>query len=302
MRTVLIVLICFVQQSIFAQEIIETPRVKDAKIAFVSYRSGSAEIYFMDADGSNLEQITDSPYDNRFPVQIDMRTLGFSQIDSANNFKAMQIDVYTKEVKVQESNPIIPGAEWEQPSPDGRYIAFVKNIEGVNELYLYDTVNKVENQVTRNRRDDIPAHSINHRWSWDGKKIAFMSGPDWYNQFIRVFDLKNGTTKVITERGYMNSGLLWLKDNENLIANIKILNETLYDLYNVNTESGAVTQIAFGINLHPNISPDGNWIVFESQRHKNDGEVYIMLPDGSNQIRLTENPDYNGRCIWFKLK
>ena len=49
-----------------------------------------------------------------------------------------------------------------------------------------------------------------------------MSGPDWYNQFVRLYDLENDTVRTITERGYMNSGLLWQKDNENLIANIKI--------------------------------------------------------------------------------
>ena len=61
-------------------------------------------------------------------------------------------------------------------------------------------------------------------------------------------------------------------------------------------------QLTAGINLHPDVSPDGEWIVFESQRHQNDGEVYIMKKDGSEQTRLTFADSYDGRCIWFDPK
>ena len=128
-----------------------------------------------------------------------------------------------------------------------------------------------------------------------------MSGKDWYNQVIRIYDVLEGTIYPVTDRGYMNSGLKWLADNNTLIANLKIRDETLYELYSVDTSTGTLTQLTKEINLHPDVSPDGEWIVFESQRHANDGEVYIMKKDGSNQIRLTNNDKYNGRCIWFKL-
>ncbi len=294
--------LCLFVKSASCQELSQKPLIEGVKIAFVSYRSGTAEIYFMNSDGSGVEQITDSPEDNRFPVQLDQRTLGFTRIDSLRNFKKYEIDIYTKEEKIQDRTPVVPRADWELKSPDGQYTAYLKNISGVNELYFYDHQEESETRVTSNVRDKIPAHSVNHVWSFDSKSIAFMSGPDWYNQFIRVYDLESKNIEVVSERGYMNSGLLWLKDNKTLIANLKIRDKTLYELYSLNTDTKKLTQLTDNINLHPNISPDGNWIVFESQRHQNDGEVYIMRPDGSDQIRLTNNPDYNGRCIWFKLK
>lgn len=289
---------CFLFSHLAAQ----VPVLEDVKIAFVSYRSGSAEIYLMNSDGSGVEQLTDSPEDNRFPVQLDFRTLGFTRIDSQQNVTEHQIDIYTREEQLQVLDPVVPGAEWEATDSSGRYTAYFKRIQRVNELFIYDHLEKYERQVTRNLREGILAHSVNHTWSANGRFIAFMSGPDWYNQFIRVYDLETDSIRVVTERGYMNSGLLWLTDNATLIANLKVRDETLYDLYQVEVASGAVRQITDGINLHPNISPDGQWIVFESQRHGSDGEVYVMRPDGSQQTRLTDNPNYNGRCIWFRLK
>ncbi len=278
------------------------PLLKDVKIAFVSYRSGSAEIYMMNSDGSEVEQITNSQEDNRFPVQIDKRTLGFSRMDKERKFTKYQIDIYTKEEKLLEENPVLPGAKWEAKSPDGRYIAFIRSTDYRDrELFLYDLKLKKEKQITKKEDSGTSAYSINHSWSPDGKRLVFMSGPDWYNQYIRIYNLEDDTIQTVTKRGYMNSGLVWLKDSKNLIANLKIRDKTLYELYHVAIATGAVTPLTANINLHPNISPDGNWIVFESQRHKNDGEVYIMRPDGSDQIRLTFNDSYNGRCIWFRL-
>ena len=192
-------------------------------------------------------------------------------------------------------------AEWESESPNGRYIAYIKQQNKANELFLYEKSTAEETQLTQNFQDSIFAHSINHMWSADSKQLSFMSGPDWYNQFIRVYDLASKTTEVVSPRGYMNSGLLWLNDNKTLIANIKIRNENLYELWSLDTESKALTQLTDSINLHPSLSPDGNWVLFESQRNLDDGDIYIMRPDGSQQTRLTNSPEYEGRAAWFVL-
>ncbi len=284
------------------QESNKAPLLEDVKIAFVSYRTGTAEIFMMNSDGSEVEQITNSSENNRFPFQIDATTLGFTRIDSLNNSKKFQIDINSKVEKPYLNEPVAEGAKWESAGPNGRYVAFVRsNDYRDRELYIYDSELKKETKITDREDESTKAYSINHSWSRDGKKLIFMSGPDWYNQFIRIYDVETGEVRAVTERGYMNSGLLWLPDNKTLIANLKIENETLYELYSVDVASGAVKQLTNDINLHPNISPDGKWIVFESHRHGNNGEVYIMKTDGTNQVRLTNNPDYNGRCIWFEL-
>ncbi len=280
----------------------EPPKYDHIKIAFVSYRTGSADVYLMNTDGSNIEQITNTAEDNRFPTQIDQKTIGFTRFYGDRTTKKFQIDVVTKEEKAQEIDPIVESAEWEVSDPSGRYVAYVKNTDRVNDLFLYDKNSKEEVQVTSNVEDSLFAHSINHRWSYNGEKIAFMSGPDWYDQFVRVYDLKTGKTEILTTRGYMNSGLLWLKDNKTLIVNIKIRNKTIYELWSLNTDTKELKQLTEGANLHPALSPDGEWVLFESQRHGDDGELYIMRPDGSRQIRLTDSPEYEGRAMWFETQ
>ena len=132
-----------------------------------------------------------------------------------------------------------------------------------------------------------------------------MSGPDWYNQFLRIYDLKTGKTKVITQRGYMNSGLLWLKNDNALILNIKIRDKTTYELWRINADGSNLHQLTNHPgrgSVHPAISPDGQWVVFETGRDGDDGELYLMRPDGSAQTRITFHRSYEGRPAWIELK
>ena len=60
-------------------------------------------------------------------------------------------------------------------------------------------------------------------------------------------------------------------------------------------------------NIHFDISPDGQYLVFESQRDSIvedqawNSEIYVMRIDGTQQIRLTNHPNFDGRPIWFPL-
>ena len=66
------------------------------------------------------------------------------------------------------------------------------------------------------------------------------------------------------------------------------------------------TRAASG-NHHPSWSPDGNRIAFDSNRD-GDHEIYVMNVDGTNQVRLTDNPandlvptwSEDGRSIYFQ--
>ena len=287
---------------LFSQQKAESPLLEGLKIAFVSYRTGSAEIYLMNSDGSALEQLTNSPENNSFPIQLDNRTLGFNRTDSLRNTTSYQIDIYTKEESVYNELPIRPGAKWQVENPENQHWAFIRSNDYKDrELFIYNANTGFEKQLTSFKNPEFATYSVNHSWSPDGKSLVFMSGKDWYNQVIRLYNLETGLIKQVTERGYMNSGLKWLNDGINIIANLKIKDKTHYELYSVNSETGDLNQLTKGINLHPDVSPDGEWIVFESQRHNNDGEVYIMKKDGTQQLRLTNNPNYNGRPVWIKL-
>lgn len=275
----------------------------NVKIAFVSYKTGTADIFLMNPDGTEIEQITNTSDKNSFPYQIDNRTIGFTRTDSTKKEQKFKIDIITKKEEPIVHRSIVENAKWEVASENGRYTAFIRSTGySDRELYINDSETEKEIKITDKDKEEYTALSVGFSWSKNSNYLIFMSGPDWFNQFVRIYDIENGKTSAITERGYMNSGIQWLHDNETLIANLKIRGETLYEIYSIKISNGKLIQLTDGINLHPDISPDGEWIVFESQRNKNYGEVYIMRKDGSDQRRLTNNENYNGRCIWFELQ
>ena len=51
-----------------AEPVEENEVAPPSKIAFLSDRDGNAEIYVMDADGSNLTNLTNNPAGDGFPV------------------------------------------------------------------------------------------------------------------------------------------------------------------------------------------------------------------------------------------
>ena len=277
------------------------------RIAFVSYRGGTADVFMMCPDGSDLKKITDTKDNNSFPQRAeDGQHLIYRQSDPEDpySFVNKRINLLTGAEEIHAPAPLVPGATWEEISPDGRYVAYLKEISDFQELFLFDRETNSHRQITQNQLDEIPAHSINHRWSFDGSQLAFMSGPDWYNQFLRIYYLDSGETEVVSPRGYMNSGLHWCPDNESLVLNIAIRHERSYELWRINSDGSDLHPLTdhpdLG-NVHPDISPDGNWVVFESGRDEVGMDLYIMRPDGSQQIRLTDHPAYDGRPAWIVL-
>ena len=65
------------------------------------------------------------------------------------------------------------------------------------------------------------------------------------------------------------------------------------------SEQGKITQITNNnfADRFPSFSPDGNWIVFHSDRDGNT-ELYKMRPDGSEVTRLTFNPATDATASW----
>jgi Tol biopolymer transport system component len=102
----------------------------------------------------------------------------------------------------------------------------------------------------------------------------------------------------------MFSGVVWLKENNSFIINIKIKNKTTYELWGINLDGSGLKQLTDHPkrgSVHPAISPDGKWIAFETGRDGDDGEIYIMKPDGSEQTRLTFDKAYDGRPAWIEV-
>ena len=51
-------------------------------------------------------------------------------------------------------------------------------------------------------------------------------------------------------------------------------------------------------DMMPSLSPDGSKIVFRSLRRDGNDQIYVINSDGSNLVRLTDNPGENSAPVW----
>jgi Tol biopolymer transport system component len=136
------------------------------RIAFASKRSGTFDIYAMNADGTGTRRLTSAPADDGHPTwSPDGRRIAFE--------RGITGDIYVMNADGSGARAITDDPAGEtQPawSPDGRWIAYVRKIPG--------TENR---EVWLVRPDGTGAHGLTElgrashgpSWSPDSRRIAF---------------------------------------------------------------------------------------------------------------------------------
>jgi Tol biopolymer transport system component len=137
-------------------------------IAFASKRSGTFDIYVMNADGTGTRRVTSGPEDDGHPTwSPDGGRIAFDRGASG--------DLYVMSSDGSGVHPIAddPAPENEPAwSPDGRWIAYVRRTPGteVRELWLVRADGSEQQRLT-----SLRASSLSPTWSPDGTRIAFAS-------------------------------------------------------------------------------------------------------------------------------
>ena len=134
------------------------------------------DIFLMDADGSNVQQLTDDrPLDDVGSWSPDGHHIAFT---SARNkgFDIYVMDILTREVKQLTHNPGV--REWAMTpswSPDGKYIAYEQALFG-GFLNVGATI-YVMNADGSRKKELVPPHNewsrMFPRWSPDSKSILY---------------------------------------------------------------------------------------------------------------------------------
>ncbi len=176
-----------------------------AQIAFTSFRDGNKEIYVMDADGSNLRNLTRNPAPDYRPAwSPDGRRIAFNS-DRDGNWEIYVIDAdggnpqrLTRHL-APNSNP-----SW---SPNGEHIAFDSRRGGNNEIYVMDT----EGGNLRNLTNNNDAYDARPSWSPDGERIAFQSHEKRIKSDIYVMDADGGNLQRLTKDPESDWGPDWAR-------------------------------------------------------------------------------------------
>ena len=282
------------------------------KIAFTS-SEGTGEdtvsIYVMNADGSNMKQLTDHPLVGLGPSwSPDGRQIAF--LGSSGTGDEYQLAIYvmnadgsgvTRLVDYDDEALGIPGTlSW---SPDGRQMVFTSfgtGDEYTSAIYVMNADGSSVRQLT-----DHTNYDASPVWSPDGRRIAFISWED-----VDTPDVSGGiyvmnadgsnVTQLADDSEFtrLSLSLSWSPDGRR-IAFTSLGEEDTWAIYVMNADGSDVTHLADSTGqvtpfFLPSISwsPDGRQVAFTSSRDEGASVISIANADGSGVRELTDNSEF----------
>jgi len=177
-------------------------------------------------------------------------------------------------------------------SPDGQRILFVSERDGNPEVYVMNRDGSEQTRLTADAaREDLPA------WSPDGEEIVFLSSRDGLmDVFMMAADGRDvrQITDSLEREGHVSWSVndqlayngsmerywqLWLSDADG--ANRRQLTNSTYDEWS------------------PEWSPDGEWLLFLSERDsRTNPGIYVMRPDGSDARLVYNGSGEEWGAVW----
>ncbi len=170
------------------------------RIAYVSDRDGNAEIYVMNADGSDPRRLTQSPASDAAPAWTpDGQRIVYAS--SAADSGSGTYHIWVMNADGSDRRQLTKGPQSDfQPavSPDGRTIAFTTDRGGNYDIYLMDLDGSNQRQFTR-----APAPETSPEWLADGRLTYLLQQPErnTVNSQVMRADVATGQATPISPSG-----------------------------------------------------------------------------------------------------
>lgn len=267
------------------------------EIVFASRRQGNWRLFRMDADGSNLAQLSKGQVNYRWPFFVlDGKKLIF------HSDQAGPMQIYLAEPDMSKARRLSPRGRAEifhGLAADGRVMLVAKQ-ETPQGYVLRHLDSGREVPV------DFSAHGLKKGWlgadlSPDGRKVAYLfkaQGPGGQpGRAVYLMDLDPATGKASNPRQVSDGCYtVWREDSRALLTCRFVLfrgapGTTIW----LAGPKGPQRKVAskFGWNYFPAFGPDGKWLAWaaspitQKSDHTGNYEIYLQSLDGGDPVRLT---------------
>jgi TolB protein len=255
--------------------------IAETKIAFVRRMSPRVkEIFVMDYDGANQDQITRLDSLSLTPaISVDGERIAFTTYHR-DNPDIMVYSLLTKgPLSFFNRKGLNTTPTW---SPDGTRLAFTSSVTGDPEIYIGDPQGREQKRLTVARGVDISP-------AWNprtGAQIAFVSDRNGRPQ-IYMMDSDGANVTQIVSGGTQALDPAWSPNGRLLAFTWDAAGA--YDIWIMDVATQQMVQLTKDMgsrNENPTWSPDNRHIVFESNR-SGTKQIWSMLADGTRPRQLT---------------
>src|SRR5215216_113741 len=183
-------------------------------------------------------------------------------------------------------------------SPDGSKFVFTSNRSGSGKTEIWmanadgSGLLRLTTSIQRGSDGQGPIFSLDFgpAWSPDGSKIAFVSNRDGADTELYVMNTDGSNLLRLTDDGLDDNSPDWSPDSQR-IAFTKSQGAGIHIINRDGTNLVSVSVLSF--SAWPTWSPDGSKFAFVQLDANNNfrGAVFIANTDGTNKIKVTNNPD-----------
>ena len=271
---------------------IPTVLLAEERIVYSGTDESGDQIFLMDPDGGNVEQLTfDSGQVRRYP---SISPNGDKIVFSSGQWGDMNLYLINPDGSGLTSFTELKGDEaFPKWSPDGKTIVFSSTRDGNSEIYL---INADQTGFTRLTND--PAEDVSPYWSPDGTTIVFSSDRDGD---LDIYTMKPDGNELncLTINNSNDSRPSWSPNGDYIaFTSERDGNIEIYVMKNDGSDQTNLTNHPSN-DYYPNWSPDGTHIVFFSDR-EGDGNIWIYSIDLSS--RSTVRLAAGGSPFWGVVK
>lgn len=259
--------------------------VFSSKIAFVSNRDGTDELYMMDYDGLSQTRLT-------FNKVIDYSPAWSAEATriAYTSYQSLSAGLYVLEIYEGKRIPVSLKGNNFSPSwsPDGKKLAFMSTMDGNAEIYIADIdEDSLKRGAFRIKRLTFnPGIDTAPSWSPTGRQIVFVSDRGGTPQ-IYTMDAEGSNVQRVSFGGSNHhDSPAWSPAGERIVYVARV--ENIFDLYVLNLRTQQIMKLteSNARNESPSWSPDGRHIVFTSNM-KGGLQLFSIDYDGTNLRQLT---------------